>query len=150
MKRSAVLLCLFVLMGARDAWAQDDSPSGEYIAGLTLASAGAVGGLITGFGAFTHIVKREYAGGWGWLAMISGAATIGGGVLIADGDPDAHLAGGLTAGLGVLALATGIVGLSLETPETKARRRDDWAIVPTLLLPGRTRRSTAVGISGVF
>lgn len=148
---ASVLLALLVLLAPHSARAFNTKP--EFVAGLSLGSIGAAGAIVSGIGCFAYIAHREHAGGWGWLSLLSGIPTITGGILMANNDRLAKPMGAVLIGFGILSISTGIVGLSLQTPEAKRewrkrRRRVQWG--PLLLASPTGDQVPALGVYGVF
>jgi hypothetical protein len=126
-----------------------------FITGLTLASIGGAGAVVSGIGSFAYMVHREHTGGWGWLSLLSGGMTLTGGLLMAANDSLASRGGGAGAiiGVGVLATTIGIVGLTLYSPKAKRRNaleRSAMRLSPLILATPTGQQVPALGIHGVF
>lgn len=147
---SAIVIVL-LLAASQRADAINTTPG--FVTGLTLASIGGAGSLVSGIGSFAFIAHRQYTGGWGWLSLLSGGMTLTGGLLMATNDRIANSSGGAGAivGVGILSVVVGIVGLTLYSPEAKRRHARELAqVAPILLTTPRGEQVPALGIHGVF
>lgn len=137
-------LSLTVWLSPSDSAARPDDVS---IGAITFASLGAAGALVSGFGNFVHISRREHSGLWGWLCLASGLSLTGGAIVLADREPTAETISSIAISLGVFSVVTGVVGLALPTPEATERWRRDWPVVPTV---SAASGSTTYGIAGAY
>jgi uncharacterized membrane protein HdeD (DUF308 family) len=143
-----LVVCLATIALPRSGRARPDDIS---VGAISFASLGAVGALVSGFGSFAHITRREHSGWWGWLALASATSLTAGAIVVAEREPDARVAASVAIPLGVATFVTGVVGLVLPTPELRRRReRRRWTVMPSLGQVHGPRAVTTYGFGGVF
>lgn len=126
----AGIVVLLVALGyARPAAADVSDP--VTITGITLASLGGAATIVSGVGSLIFIANLENSGGWGWLSLLSGAATGAGGIVLVNHESAATAPGTLAIVFGALSIVAGIAGLSLESPEAKASAHAWLGLSPT-------------------